>query len=52
MKINLTLKPMDPDDVDAEHSMGITSDAYDNLTEALMQAGFEIVSGPTRLPED
>lgn len=51
MKVTLTLDVVDPDDVDAEHSMGITNDAYERLTDRLVEAGFEIVSGPDALPE-
>lgn len=49
MKITLTLKTTDPDDNDPGHAMGITEDAYERLTEALLQAGFEIASGPDRV---
>lgn len=47
MKIALTLNT-DPEDADPAHSTGLTSDAHDRLTEALMQAGFEIADGPHR----
>lgn len=50
MKIHLALN-VDPEDTDAGHSMGITNDAYERLTDALTQAGFEIADGPDRVPE-
>ncbi len=50
MKIKLTLG-VSPEDEDREHSMGITAEAYDRLTEALMEAGFEIESGPDRVDD-
>lgn len=46
MKIQLTLEVDDPDDIDPTHSTGITSDAYDHLSEALADAGFSIFAGP------
>lgn len=46
MDIRLVLRVEDPEDVDAEHHMGITNDAYDRLTEAVAEAGFGIVDGP------
>ena len=51
MKVILTLN-VSPEDTDAEHSMGITNDAYERLSDALMQAGFDIVSGPDRADRD
>ena len=48
VKITLALNTTDPADDDPEHPMGITADAYDRLTDALQQAGFEIASGPDR----
>lgn len=46
MDITLTLGVDDDSDVDSEHSTGLTGDAYDRLMDALMNAGFSIVSGP------
>jgi hypothetical protein len=47
MKITMVLQVEDPDDVDEGHSMGITNDAYDRLYEAVTDAGFAWVDGPT-----
>lgn len=51
MKIDLTLLVNDDQYVDLTHPMGITNEAYDQLTEAIMDAGFEIVNGPDRVDE-
>jgi hypothetical protein len=51
MKIDLRLTVNDDKYVDLTHPMGITSDAYDHLTEALMEAGFEIADGPEQVIE-
>jgi hypothetical protein len=51
MKIDLRLTVNDDKYVDLTHPMGITSDAYDHLTEALMEAGFEVADGPHAVVE-
>lgn len=45
--ITVTLA-VDPDDVDESASCGLTEEADSRLADALLTAGFEIVSGPDR----
>lgn len=49
MQIELTLEVEDDSDVDSDHEMGITNDAYDRLYEAITNEGFSFVDGPTRV---
>ena len=46
--IELILAP-DEDDVDETDGTGLTSEAFDNLSEALIRLGYDFVSGPTRV---
>jgi hypothetical protein len=52
MKITMVLQVEDPVDVDEGHSMGITNDAYDRLYEAVTDAGFAWVEGPTAATDE
>lgn len=52
MKIKVILSPADPDDADASDSTGLTEEAYNRLTDALIRAGFDIEdieSGPDKV---
>ncbi len=51
MQVNLKLD-VDPSDADESHSTGLTSEAFDRLTDALAQAGFEIADGPDRVKSE
>lgn len=51
MKIEITLSVPEGQDIDATHPMGITGAAYDRLSEAIADAGFEIAEGPDKLGE-
>lgn len=51
MKITLTLLVPDEQDVDLTHPMGITAEAHDRLTDALISSDFEIADGPEQVIE-
>lgn len=51
MKIEITLSVPEGQDIDLTHPMGITAAAHDRLTEAILDAGFEIAEGPDRVIE-
>lgn len=47
MRVFLTLEVPD-DNADPEDKTGLTSPAYDELTEAIADLGYSLVSGPTK----
>jgi len=46
-KYELVLAAEDDDDVSQTDPTGLTRDAYDRLYEAITDAGFAVVDGPT-----
>lgn len=50
MKITMTLD-VEPEDVDEADGTGLTSAAYDRLSEAIADAGFEFDRGPDGVTE-
>lgn len=45
MEITLRLR-VPEESADPEHSTGLTEDAFDQLSDVLMELGYEFVSGP------
>lgn len=49
MKITMTLNVPDPADVDEDDPTGLTNPAYDRLSDAIGEAGFEWEQGPDKV---
>jgi hypothetical protein len=49
MKIEMTLVVDEPTDVDTTDSTGLTEQAFERLSDALMACGFSIDQGPTQV---